>query len=61
VKAPRVDDPANITDILTVSSKNLFWLWERALAVDRKKIAQFRADNRLTALTGYLAACLYGK
>ena len=61
VKAPRVDDPKNITDILTVSSQNLIWLWDRALKVDRKKIEQFRKENRLTALSGYLAQCLYGK
>ncbi len=61
VKAPRVDDPANIADILHVSAQNLVWLWERALAVDRKKIENFRATNRLTALTGYLAQCLYGR
>ncbi len=61
VKAPRVDDPKNITDVLTVSSANLVWLWERALAVDRQKIADYRAANRLTALSGYLAKCLYGK
>ncbi len=61
VKAPRVDDPKNITDILTVSSNNLTWLWDRALAVDRKKIEQFRSENRLTALSGYLAECLYGR
>lgn len=61
VKAPRVDDLSHITDILTVSSANLVWLWDRALAVDRKKIEQFRQDNRLTALSGYLAECLYGR
>jgi xylose isomerase len=61
VKAPRVDDPANLTDILAVSSQNLVWLWERALEVDREKIEQFRKTNRLTALTGYLAECLYGR
>lgn len=61
VKAPRVDDPENIQDILTVSSDNLVWLWERALEVDRNKIEQFRSENRLTALSGYLAQCLYGK
>ncbi|HEX8294789.1 MAG TPA: TIM barrel protein [Chthoniobacteraceae bacterium] len=60
VKAPRVDDPKNISDVLTVSTNNLVWLWERALAVDRKKIEQFRKENRLTALSGYLAQCLYG-
>jgi xylose isomerase len=61
VKAPRVDDPANITDILAVSSQNLLWLWDRALAVDRAKVQQFRDENGLTALTGYLAQCLYGR
>lgn len=61
VKAPRVDDPKNIQDVLHVSSQNLIWLWERALEVDRKKIEQFRAENRLTALSGYLAQCLYGR
>jgi xylose isomerase len=61
VKAPRVDDLKNITDILTVSARNLIWLWERALRVDRKKIERFRKENRLTALSGYLAQCLYGR
>ena len=61
VKAPRTDDQKNIQDILTVSSNNLVWLWDRALAVDRAKIAQFRAEHRATALSGYLAQCLYGK
>jgi xylose isomerase len=61
VKAPRVDDIKHITDILAVSSQNLLWLWERAMAVDRKKIEEFRRDNRLTALSGYLAECLYGR
>jgi len=60
VKAPRTDSVENIQDILTVSGQNLVWLWERALAVDRSKIEQFRAENRPTALTGYLASCLYG-
>ncbi len=60
VKAPRVDDPANIKDILLVSANNLMWLWERALKVDRAEIARFRAENRITALSGYLARCLYG-
>lgn len=59
VKAPRVDDPENIKDILEVSANNLTWLWERALKVDRKKIEAFRKENRLTALSGYLAECLY--
>ena len=61
VKAPRVDDIAHITDILTVSAANLTYLWERALAVDRQKIEAFRKENRLTALSGYLAECLYGR
>jgi len=61
VKAPRIDDQKNIKDILTVSSKNLVWLWERALKVDRKRIEQFRKEGRATALTGYLAECLYGQ
>ncbi len=60
VKAPRVDDPKNIADILTVSANNLVWLWDRALKVNRSKIEQFRKANRLTALSGYLAQCLYG-
>ncbi len=60
VKAPRTDSAENIQDILTVSGQNLEWLWERALAVDRTKIAQFRNEHRATALTGYLASCLYG-
>jgi len=59
VKAPRTDDPANIADILHVSSKNLLWLWERALKLDRQKIANFRAANRSTAIAGCLAECLY--
>jgi xylose isomerase len=61
VKAPRVDDPPNIKDVLTVSSQNLIWLWERALQVDRKKIERLRAENRATAIAGYLAQCLYGR
>src|SRR5581483_11975014 len=48
VKAPRTDDLANIKDILTVSSDNLVWLWERALKVDRKIIAELREANRST-------------
>ena len=60
VKAPRVDDTENIQDVLHVSGQNLMWLWERAWEVDRKKIETFRAENRLTALTGYLAKCFYG-
>jgi xylose isomerase len=61
VKAPRVDDPAHILDVLHVSAQNLVWLWDRALEVDRQKIEQFRRENRLTALSGYLAQCLYGR
>ena len=61
VKAPRVDSPKNIADILHVSAQNLVWLWDRALKVNRSKIEQFRKANRLTALSGYLAQCLYGR
>jgi xylose isomerase len=61
VKAPRTDAQKDITDIITVSSRNLVWLWERALAVDRAKIEGFRQENRATALSGYLAGCLYGR
>jgi xylose isomerase len=61
VRAPRTDDPRYITDVLTVSSKNFVWLWERALAVDRARIAEYRCENRATALAGYLAECLYGR
>ena len=61
VKAPRVDDPADITDVITVSAQNLTWLWERALEVDRRRIEEYRKENRLTALSGYLAQCLYGR
>ena len=61
VKAPRTDDPANIADILTVSAQNLAFLWDRALAVNRAKIESFRQENRATALSGYLASCLYGR
>jgi xylose isomerase len=61
VKAPRTDDPANIKDILQVSGQNLVWLWERALDVDRKRIAQLQGANRATAIAGYLAQCLYGR
>jgi xylose isomerase len=60
VKAPRTDNPKDIADILTVSANNLVWLWDRALAVDRAKIAEFRREGRATALSGYLARCLYG-
>ena len=61
VKAPRTDEEGNIQDILRVSSQNLLWLWERALAVDRPRVAELRAANRATALSGYLAGCLYGR
>ena len=61
VKAPRTDATENIQDVLTVSAQNLAWLWERALAVDRAKIEEFRQANRATALSGYLAGCLYGR
>ena len=61
VKAPRTDDLKNINDILEVCGNNLIWLWESALEVDRNVIAQFRAENRATAIAGYLAKCLYGR
>jgi len=61
VKAPRTDDPKNIQDVLHVSARNLTWLWDRALEVDRTKIGELRAANRATALAGYLAECLYGR
>lgn len=60
VKAPRTDDPKNIQDVLKVSGNNLTWLWERALQVDRNKIAALRSENRATAISGYLTQCLYG-
>ena len=60
VKAPRTDDPKNIQDVLTVSGNNLVWLWERALRVDRDKILALRAENRSTAIAGYLTQVLYG-
>jgi xylose isomerase len=59
VKAPRTDSQENIADILTTSSANLQRLWNKALKVDRNKIAEFRAAQRNTALAGYLAECLY--
>ena len=61
VKAPRTDATENIKDVLTVSAQNLAWLWDRAVAVDRAKVEEFRKTNRATALSGYLAGCLYGK
>jgi xylose isomerase len=60
VKAPRTDDQKNIQDVLHVSARNLTWLWDRALKVDRVKIEQLRAEHRATAIAGYLAECLYG-
>lgn len=59
VKAPRTDSQENIADIITTSSANLQRLWNKALKVDRNKIAEFRAAQRNTALAGYLAECLY--
>ncbi len=61
VKAPRTDDEKDIQDVLRVSAQNLAWLWERAAAVDRAKVEQFRQEKRATALSGYLAQCLYGR
>lgn len=59
VRAPRTDNQRNITDILTVSAANLQRLWTRAQKVNRAKVAQFRKEGRYTALSGYLAECLY--
>ncbi len=59
VKAPRTDRQEHIADILHTSAANLKRLWAKALKVDRKKIAEFRATQRYTALAGYLAECLY--
>jgi xylose isomerase len=59
VKAPRTDSQEDITDVLTTSIANLQRLWARATMVDRKKIAEFRKDQRYTALAGYLTSCLY--
>jgi xylose isomerase len=59
VKAPRTDRQEDIADILRTSGANLQRLWDRALKVDRNKIAQFRESGRYTALAGYLAECLY--
>jgi xylose isomerase len=60
VKAPRTDEPKDITDIVTVSSQNLVWLWEKAWSVDRTVIQTLREKKRNTAVVGYLAKCLYG-
>jgi xylose isomerase len=59
VKAPRTDRQEDIADIIHTSAANLQRLWNRALKVDRKKIAEFRKTQRYTALAGYLAECLY--
>ncbi len=59
VKAPRTDRQEDIADILRTSAANLQRLWQKALKVDRKKIAGFRKTQRYTALAGYLAECLY--
>lgn len=59
VKAPRTDRQEDIADIIHTSTANLQRLWNRALKVDRKKIAEFRKTQRYTALAGYLAECLY--
>jgi len=60
VKAPRTDAPKDITDVITVSSQNLVWLWEKAQSVDRSVIARLREEGRNTALVGYLGKVLYG-
>jgi xylose isomerase len=60
VKAPRTDSPENIADILTVSSRNLVWLWEKAWTVDRSIMERLRKENRNTAIAGYLGQCLFG-
>jgi xylose isomerase len=59
VRAPRTDSQQHLTDIIKVSAANLVRLWNRALNVDRKRIAQYRRDGNYTALSGYLARCLY--
>lgn len=59
VKAPRTDRQEDITDILRISAANLQRLWDKALKVDRKRIACFRKAQNYTALAGYLAQCLY--
>lgn len=60
IKAPRTDSPENIADILTVSSQNLVWLWEKAWTVDRSILQRLRNENRNTAIAGYLGQCLFG-
>lgn len=59
IKAPRTDSQKHITDIIKVSAANLVRLWNRALKVDRARIAKYRAEGRSTALSGYLAQCTY--
>ena len=59
VRAPRTDKEEDVADILHTSAANLQRLWNKALKVDRKKIAEFRSTQRYTALAGYLAKCLY--
>lgn len=59
VKAPRTDRQEDIADILHTSANNLQRLWAKALKVDRKRVAEYRATQRYTALAGYLAECLY--
>jgi hypothetical protein len=61
IKAPRTEAPENIADILTVSSQNLVWLWERAWSVDRSILQTLRDKKRNTAIAGYLGKCLFGK
>jgi xylose isomerase len=60
IKAPRTDAPENVADILAVSSQNLVWLWEKAWTVDRLTLENLRAENRNTAIAGYLGKCLFG-
>jgi len=61
IKAPRTEAPENIADILTVSSQNLVWLWERAWSVDRSILQTLRDEKRNTAIAGYLGKCLFGQ
>ncbi len=61
IKAPRTDEPENIADIVTVSSQNLVWLWDKALEVDRSMLQKFRDQKRNTAMAGYLGECLFGR
>jgi xylose isomerase len=59
IKAPRTDSQKDLTDIIQVSAANLVRLWHKAGKVDRQQIARFRREGRYTALSGYLARCLY--